>query len=281
MASKSVWSGALTLGPMLTLHLEATKATDKYAGSQKLVEVCSCHLQPFARTTVCATSGKARDAGMMVKAVEKPDGTFAQVDDSAITAAMVKEMVPLAVVSRSDLPIYAISDFWRLRPSKKVPGSGQAVAYVLAWLSARDVAVVARYPYSGHQHIVSLLAVDGALGMVRLRYEQELREVEPEHRPSDQQGQPFLVPGRALTLIDEVVSELPTNLNLAVMEDASVRERATLIAQVIGGEAPTRPAETAASEPAVPDLMAALEGAMSNKPKAKKASPASAPKVKA
>lgn len=286
MPSKSLWSGACTLGPMLTLNVEATKATEKYAGAQPLKEVCACHLKPYAQERKCSVSGELRGAQGsttgMVKAVEKPDGTFAQVDDSAITAGMRKELEPLAIIPRADLPMYAINELWRLRPAKSVPGSHEPVAYILAWLRARERAVVARFPYTGHQHIVALLPLDdGTLGMVRLRYMQELREAEPEHRPTNAAGSPVEVPDRALALLDAALEDVPTNFSLAETEDASVAERATLIARILGGEAPTPVAEPAAVEAPMPDLMAALESAMKNKPKGKKASPATAPKVKA
>lgn len=264
----------MSLGPMLTLHVEATKATEKYAGSQKLVEVCACHLKPFSRETVCSVTKKDRvETGngdsYMVKAVQKSDGTYARIDDSVITAAMVKELVPLAIIPRAEIPTHAVSEFWRLRPAKKVAASSDAVAFVLAWLERRDVAVVARFPYSGHQHIVALIAVgDGSLGMVRLRYAQEMREVEADHRPTDDQGQPIRVPDRAVKLIDEIVSHLPTNLSFVELEDASVSERSRLIAQVLAGRSPSAPAQ--AAESPVPDLMAALEAGMAGKPKSAK-----------
>lgn len=267
MASRSVWKGSLALGPMLTLHLEALKGTDKYAGSMPLKEVCSCHLKPFARETQCAESGVQRGTGNceMVKAVEKPDGTFAEVDPALIELALAKdEMQTVAIVPRTTLPLYALDQFWMLRPSKKVAGADQAAGFVLAWLEARETALVVRMPYGGHVHLAAIYAnEDHSLGMSRLRYAAELREAEKEVLDVGL----VEVPDRALAMIDEIVKEVPTNLNLAVEEDPSVAERSRVIAQVLGGEAPTPAAETAEPAQSTPDLMAALEGAMAGRSK--------------
>lgn len=266
MASKALWTGSCVLGPGLTLNVEATKATDKYAGAQPLKEVCACHLKPYVQERKCAVSGELRGAQGtktgMVKAVEKPDGSYVRVDESTITAAMPKELQALAAIPLAEVPMYAISELWRLRPAKKVPGSEQGVAFALAWLQAREKALMARFPYLGHEHVVAIHALpDGTLGMNRLRYTQELREAEPEHLAH----KAVEVPERALAILDMQLEELPTNFSLAETEDASVAERAALIAQILGGETPTPVAE-AEPQQSAPDLMAVLEASMAGRP---------------
>lgn len=289
--ARSLWSGALPVGGPLTLYVEVLSATEKYRGSDTLKQVCQCHHKPLTRTEECAEGGgkrlteervKAGKSGAkVVKAVENPpdSGIYVEVSETALTqiedAVKSAEISPVACVSRREIPLGSISDAWFLRASKKVPGSLAAVAVLFAALQRDDKAVFAKWSYRGRQHRVAIVADDGALIMLRMRYAQETREPDGE----------VLAPGaqtvdtNMVDLMAQILGALPQNFSLAEAEDESITLKAGAVQAALSG----KPAPTVAPEEAqssVPDLMAALQAAAASapadKPKPKKKKPTGA-----
>lgn len=273
--ARSVWTGALPLGGMLTLHVEAFKATEKYAGEEGLKQCCSCHHKPLSRKEVCTESGARRltedmrKAGEvdntceMVMCAEKPGGDFVPVSkgqlEAIAQAISSDELEPISCVPRADAPLHTASELWYLAPAKKVAGSEKLVEVALAYCRERDVVFMCKWASRGRQHPVAVMAVPHGgrtvLAMVKVRFAQELRE------PEDAMLAPGRaeVPDRALELLDAAL-DLPTTFKIEDLEDESVARRSEAIqAALAGAPMPTQAPTQKVS--AVPDLMAALEAA--------------------
>lgn len=277
MASRSVWTGAIPLGPMLTLSVEALKATDKYEGSDPLKQVTECHHEPFRRTEACPTceahrltedsikQGNLAGGTRMVMAAESQPGVFVPVDKETlegISQSISSDVIePLSMEARSEAPLDTASDLYYLRPAKKIAGSLDAVAAFAAWLHARDKVMLCKWSSRGRQRLVAIEADGRALKMVNLRYSQEIREPDDEVLAVMR----ATVPDKALVMLDQII-DLPDNLNLAEIEDESVALKQEAIAAALAGKPLPTVATTAPEASPVQDLMAQLEAAAAATP---------------
>ena len=279
MAARAAWKGTISLG-LMSIFVEADKATDKYAGNEPISELCACHHAKLDRSHKCATTGQPPQS--KVKGVEKPDGSYAILTPAQEESIKVSkaDIEPLALVPTDELEGFTASELWYLKPQRKQEGSAPAVEGLYAWLADRKMALHARIVKDGKQHVIAIFTAKGVLCASRLRYSQELREPDGAalavgHAEVNKQ---------ALEMFDTLTSELPHTFDISTVQDESVALKAAAVqAALSGGAVPTTEAAPTEPQSAVPDLMAQLKAAVDAKggAPAKKKATTTKDKVKA
>lgn len=274
MAMRKWWGGVISIG-MLTIPVEAVKATGKYAGNDPLKDLCSCHHKPLDRGHRCVESGTPRGELSLVKGVEKPDGSYGLIDPNDIAkieqAIESPIMEVLAIEDVTEVPLHEAADLYWLRTPKKQPGWNQHLALLYRQLVDKEQALVGKIT-QGRQYYVAVYARDGKLCMSRLRYPQEMNTPDGD---LDLSG--ALVAPELLEQMNQIAQTLPTNFDLSTVEDESVKLKAQAIASATSGQ-PVTTGVTTPEEPSVPDLMSQLKASVDalDQKKAKKKAPAKA-----
>jgi DNA end-binding protein Ku len=313
MSYRSMWSGAISFG-IVTVAVEAVKATDGYAGDEALKQLCGCTDEkgnligePFRRTEVCAHGrrrltepmekvGDIENTTPVVKGLATVDG-YVPVDQARvreITEALMSPVLePLAYVKYDDAPMEWVCDTYMLRPSKKVSGASEPFQRLAEALDQEEKVLMAKWCPRGRQHLVAIHAVrigekpnEVLVYMNRVRYQQEQRDPD-EQVLAATEVKPL---PEAVQMMGELLTKLVPD-TLEPQQDESVVMRQEVIEAALAGK-PVKALVTTEPEPTpAVDLMGDLKRALAAaggeaKPKAKPArkAPAKAkakPKAKA
>ncbi len=284
MAARYAWKGTIALGGgLMPVHVEAHKATEKYAGNEPLKDLCQCHKLPLDRSHRDAATGKPRAEITVVKGVENPNGAgyviLSEAQVESIKAGLDKTSIePLALLDAKAWASHTVSELFYLQPDRKQGDAAKVgVEGLYAYLAERDLILVARV-VSGSQQIMAIHTVDGKLVANRLRYAQEIKDPEPA---AVAVASAQIAP-KALAMFDTLLEELPRDFDISTVGDATVARKQAAIQAALSGT-PVEATEVGASEPTskVPDLMAQLQAAIDAKGKKPATRKPKAPEPKA
>lgn len=286
MAARAAWSGAITFGGF-PIHVEAYSLL-KSASADSFKGLCPCHHEPITQVKRCATTDDVIANDMIVKGAVVGRGKSAtyhpltaEVVDAIAAGAGERSsaLEILALPPAVSVPFHLATGRYRIVPDKDVAGSEGPVGILWNGLMASERALISTWskragskpvPMAMRADIYGLTAVD-------LPFVTDLNDGVPEHK--------FEANEQAQAMFEQFASMQgysTDEFSHVALVDEYAERRADLIAKAIAGEK-FEPSEVATQAvAAVPDLMAAMQAALSNAtPPAKAKKPKPKAKVKA
>lgn len=279
MAPRPTWTGAIDFGGF-PIHLRAySLIRSKSADSFKTL--CPCHSVPIVAPKTCAVDnvpvditecGKGVKVGKDVRPL--PQEALDALDKGERTDVITIHDLP----TRVSVPLHLAQAHYRMVPDKDVAGSEGPAGILWNGLLANERVLMSEWiPRKGSRNQLLAIGADvyGLTGVV-LPYVTDFQEVpEAKFEENEQAAKMFeaFAAQQSIPLDDFTHS--------AYTDTYGEQRKAAIDAALKGDPIPTsaKPAAT----PAVPDLMAAMQAAMSSTPakaKAKRA-PAKKKEVKA
>ena len=274
MAHRSLWSGSISLG-LITVPVEAVKATEGYEGDESFRQLSECHHAPMKRVEQCSVCGKRRltqamlkagdveNATPLVKGVQtgedaEGNGEYVVLEQGAIDeineSVSSHKMELIAAVPYDEAPLAWATGTYYLRPSKKVDGADEPFVYLVRTLEGLDKVLICKWSPRGRQNLVAISADSGLLVMQGVHYVQETRPPDElfetaRNMKVDQAGVEMM--GQ---LLDKLV---PSELDMDSLRDEAVDLKLAAIEAAVEGKPIQRKDEEPEAKPAT-DLMAAL-----------------------
>lgn len=287
MAARATWSGAIVFGGF-PIHIEAYSLL-KSASADSFKGLCPCHHEPISQVKTCATTGDVIPFDQIVKGATRGRGkaaTYHPLEQEVIdaigqgagekSASLEILRLPLA----NTVPWTLATGRYRIVPDSDVAGSAGPVEILWNGLVASERALISKWSKrAGSKPVLMAMKADVyGLTAIDMPFASDLNVV-PEHK--------FTENAQAQAMFEQFVQVQgikTDDFEHSGFADEYGERRKDLIAQAIAGDkievtAPTAP------QAAVPDLMAAMQAALSNatpptKAKAKAKSKAK-PKAKA
>lgn len=276
MAARSAWKGAITLGGF-PINVVAYSLLQS-ASAQSFKGLCACHQQPVVMPKRCSVDDTVLGADQILKGVEQGRGkaksyvALPQDAVDALTAAEATDALEIMRLPKVDsVPWTLATGRYRLVPDPDVAGSNGPVEILWNGLIASERAVISEWQKRANSRtqLVAIKADVYGLTAVDLPYATALKIDAPEHKfePNEKAQQMFemFVEAQGYDTADFTHTAFP---------DSYSERRAKLIALAVAGD-PIPVSEVESAPAAVPDLMAAMEAALSNAkpPKKKSAKP--------
>jgi non-homologous end joining protein Ku len=280
MAVRTAWTGAVNFGGF-PLHLAAYPvAQSKSADSFK--SLCPCHSQPIVQVKTCATTGDTIANDALLKGAEMSKGNIYALDTAAVEAIKAGESTKELDIERfpslDTIPLWLADKKLRITANPKVPGSEQAANILWNGLRAGErAAVIDGWVMKAGSRPATLViyADDDGLVGVTMPYSTSLNELPKGAFTEDEKA------AAMFEAFVEAQDYSTDDFDIGVYVDMYRERRDEVIAKAIKGE-PIEVASTEKPASAAPDLMAAMQAAMSATPKpAGKKKPAAKKKAKA
>jgi non-homologous end joining protein Ku len=293
MSYRSTWSGSLSLG-IVTIAVDAYKASEGYEGEESLRQVCGCDEgpAPFRRSEICEhgrrrltetmqKAGDLENTTLCLKGLETAEGyvvvakdRVAEIDD----ALRSPTLAPLAYIPYDEAPMEWGMGTYILRPSKKAAGAEEPFQRLAEALAQEEKALLAKWCPRGRESVVVLHGAqvgekpnEVVLYMNPVRFAQEQRDLDEQVLAAwAVKPQP-----EAVQMMGELLNRLvPSEFDLGQLADDAVAMRAEVYEAAREGKAlaPMKAAEPAAT--AAPDLMAMLKQELAGAEKPERTEPA-------
>lgn len=267
--ARSAWSGAVEFGGF-PIHLKAYSLI-KSKSADSLQTLCPCHNEPVKAPRTCATTGDVLDMAACGKGVTVGKSLYV-LDDAAIEALGKADRTDVLTIKalppRATVPLHLGMKHYRLVPDEKIPGSEGPANILWNGLNGNGRVLIAEWVMraGSRNELVAVCAdVYGLTGVV-LPYASDFNTV-PEHAFHEDAAQVQMFEAFAT----QQSIPLDDFMHTAI-EDEYGKRRAEVIDKVMAGEAVPVSAG-APTKAAVPDLMAAMQAAMSQAPTTASAKP--------
>lgn len=272
MATPS-WSGAIVLGGF-SIHVRAWSLVNSPSG-ESFKGLCKCHQQPVVAPKRCAVDDTALDPEQILKGVQNggrgKSATYAAIPPEAVAALTDAERssaLEIAKLPAADtVPWHLATGRYALVPDPEVAGSDGPVGILWNGLRGTNRALVSEWSKRAGSRpvLMALRAEADMLLAVDLPYATSLKVDLPAWTPEANE--------QAQGMFEAFVGTIGYDTGDFVHDefvDTYKARRNELVAKALAGEAIEVQAVQAAT-PAVPDLMAAMEAALSQaKPTPKK-----------
>lgn len=168
----AIWKGAVTFG---LVHMPVGLYSATRDSSIDFQWLDRRTLDPVGYRRYNKRTGRELKMQDIVKGVRQRDGRYVVITDAEVRAAFPKSTQTIEIesfVKRSELPPVLLERPYYLQPAAS---AGHVYALLRETLRSADVAGVARIVIHNKEHLVALMAVDGALVLEVLRWAADLR----------------------------------------------------------------------------------------------------------